>query len=223
MTHEHAEDLKPQRVRRPFKDDEQRRDEYKERMSYETPEEPRYKRTPDVLAANLKRLTALTGKGGRELADEIGVQWRWYRRLLGRGLSRIDKRYLPSLKRITEFFRLGRPQDPIDCRVEELWNPRLDVLNHDLPKPAALESWRQRIDWPYAQKLLELLESGQHDHLRGLIDSLYRLACQEELKTQKSRAVYTEAASARAKEAEPTAKWKEMIKKRRQTKSKTLA
>jgi hypothetical protein len=33
--------------------------------------------------------------------------------------------------------------------------------------------WREKVNWPYAKKLLELLEAGEHDFLKGLIDSLH--------------------------------------------------
>jgi hypothetical protein len=41
------------------------------------------------------------------------------------------------------------------------------------PKPDRLISMKQKINWPYAQRLLNLLETGQHDFLRELIDRLY--------------------------------------------------
>lgn len=190
MAHEDDEYLKGSKGRRYKKTDEQRREDHRARMAHERPKKPRYERTPEVFAANLNGLTALTGKTAREVADDIGVQWRWYRRILGQGLARIYKDFRPSLERIADYFRLGDSLAPIEGRVEELWNPKLDALKRSPPKPAILESWRQKCDWPHAQKLLELLEGGQHDYLRGLIDSLHRLACQEGLKTQ-GEAAYT--------------------------------
>jgi len=174
------DEYKPSRGRRKEKTEEERRQDHLDQMQYAEPGQPKYERKLKVMRDNLIGLVRMTGKPAKEVAGEIGVDWRWFQRLLKQGLARIDSRFRPSLRQIATFFDLEGGD------VDELWNPKLPALRRPAPAPEELASWRQKRDWPYAKKLLELLETGQHDHLRSLIDSLYRLAAQEGLATSKA-------------------------------------
>ena len=52
-----------------------------------------------------------------------------------------------------------------------------------IPPPAAAGfgatavSLKQKVNWPYADRLLNLLKSGEHEFLKGLIDRLHEASC----------------------------------------------
>lgn len=62
---------------------------------------------------NLRLLLRSEWLSQREAAEEIGVQYKWLRRLCHHGLERIDKRTTASLEQIASFFGLA---------VDDLWN-----------------------------------------------------------------------------------------------------
>jgi hypothetical protein len=102
-----------------------------------------------------------------EVAERCRISRRWYVRLLSNGLARIDKRTRPALERLAHHFGLGR--------IEDFWDPKLDRLRQRAVVDEQILTWSTKVNWPYAKKLLELLESGEYEHLKGLIDTLHAL------------------------------------------------
>jgi hypothetical protein len=129
------------------------------------PGEEGHPRDPAIFAANLRELTGQAGLTPAEVAAQLGLSRRWYVRLMAHGLARIDKRTCAGLEHLVHLFGLRR--------VEELWDPNLERLRPRAGVDQKILSWSQKAHWPYAEKLLELLETGEHDFLKGLIDSLH--------------------------------------------------
>jgi hypothetical protein len=98
-----------------------------------------------------------------DLANEIGVEYRWLRRIVSQGLARkVDR-----LDRLARHF--GLPNG------DYLWATDIErFLPAPPPKPEQLGTLKQKINWSHAQQLLELLETGQHEYLKGLIDQLHK-------------------------------------------------
>ena len=69
----------------------------------------------EVLRKNLRRLLRSEGLSQRDAAEEIGVRYKWMRRLCHHGLARIDRRTKASLEKVARYFKL---------EVDDLWNPR---------------------------------------------------------------------------------------------------
>lgn len=128
-------------------------------------------RDPEVFAQNLDRLTQMHGLTRREVAEKIGARYQWFRRLVTRGLTRIDARNQAALDRLAALLGLAG--------IEDLWSPDLiefKVVRPGLDRDADPHThvvWRQREFWPYARKLAHILASGQHEYLKDLIDALY--------------------------------------------------
>jgi hypothetical protein len=134
------------------------------------PKRPRSKvqeveRDPAVFARNLRSLIQHSGLTAGDAPTQIGVNRRWLRRLSSCGLARIDRRTRPDLEKIVRYFDLRGP--------EVLWEADLPQLRRQPAVDQQILGWREKVNWPYAQRLLELLETGDHEFLKGLIDSLY--------------------------------------------------
>lgn len=65
-----------------------------------------------VFRRNLRRLLQREFLSQREAADQIGVSYKWMRRLCHQGLERIDRRTEPALQKLADRF---------DLRVDDLW------------------------------------------------------------------------------------------------------
>src|SRR5688500_3642319 len=77
-------------------------------------------RAPSILAANLRRLTGLSGMTPSEVAARAGGSRRWYRRLADRGIARIDKRTREGLERLARLFGLKGVEDFCDPDLDRL-------------------------------------------------------------------------------------------------------
>jgi hypothetical protein len=98
----------------------------------------------------------------RALAKDTRVEYRWLRRIVREGLERkVDR-----LDRVASYFNLADGDYFWATDIKKFLAP-------PPPKPDRLISMKQKINWPYAQRLLDLLETGQPDFLRELIDRLY--------------------------------------------------
>ena len=124
-------------------------------------------RTPKIFAENLSSLARQTKLTPGDVVLRCGISRRWYTRLMKHGLARIDKRTRPDLQRLAKFFDLGR--------LDDFWNPNLDRLRDRVGVDEQILDWSKKVNWPYAKKFLELLETGEHEYLKGLIDSLQSL------------------------------------------------
>ena len=122
-------------------------------------------REPAVFARNLRNLLLQAKLSDPEAPAKIGVGRRWLRRASVCGLARIDKRTRADLERVAHYFGLDGP--------EELWEADPPRLRRQPAIDRQALGWRDKVNWPYAMKLMELLEAGEHDFLKGLIDSLH--------------------------------------------------
>ncbi|MHB0958231.1 MAG: DNA adenine methylase [Pirellulaceae bacterium] len=68
----------------------------------------------DVFRRNFRGLLRSQWLSQREAADEIGVRYKWIRRLCHHGLIRFDRRTQAKLEQVAEFFGL---------EADDLWNP----------------------------------------------------------------------------------------------------
>ena len=100
----------------------------------------------------------------RELADEAEVEYRWLRRIVRDGLERRVGR----LDRLAQTLRL--PDG------DYFWAPDIRRFLPPPPDPEELCGLKRRLNWVYAERLLDLLETGEHEYLKGLIDRLH-VAC----------------------------------------------
>ncbi len=124
-------------------------------------------RVSATFADNLRALAHLAKVTPDEVVEKCRISGRWYTRLMANGLARIDKRTRPGLERLAHFFDLGR--------VEDFWDPRMDRRRQRAGAEEQIITWSTKVNWSYAKKLLELLETGEHEHLKGLIDTLHSL------------------------------------------------
>ena len=69
-------------------------------------------RHADVFRVNLRRLLESYWLSQRQAADEIGVSYKWLRRLCHEGVQRADRRTEGSLRRIAGHFGL---------QLDDLW------------------------------------------------------------------------------------------------------
>jgi hypothetical protein len=70
-----------------------------------------------VFADNLNQLLDLIGGGRKDAAEEIGISYRWVRRMVSAGVSRPDERNEGNLQKLARYFALPG--------VEHLWWPNL--------------------------------------------------------------------------------------------------
>jgi hypothetical protein len=122
-------------------------------------------RDPSIFASNLRNLIRHAGLAETEAPAKLGVGRSWLRRATARGLARIDKRTEADLVWVASYFGLAGP--------EEFWETDLPCLRHQPVVDRQVLGWREKVNWPYAEKLLELLETREHGFLKGLIDSLH--------------------------------------------------
>lgn len=86
------------------------------RVSRSKPKTPKNAERAEVLRENVRWLLNSEWMSQREAADEIGVRYKWMRRLCHHGLVWPDKRTAAKLERLAEFFSLP---------VADLWDPKL--------------------------------------------------------------------------------------------------
>ncbi|WP_068415753.1 hypothetical protein [Planctomyces sp. SH-PL62] len=98
----------------------------------------------------------------RLLSEAVEVEYRWLRRIVKDGLSRRGGR----LDRLTR--HLGLPDG------DYLWAADIKQFLPHPPKPEQLSTLKQKLAWPYAERLLDLLETGSHEYLKDLIDRLHK-------------------------------------------------
>lgn len=67
---------------------------------------------------NLRHLLRTNWCSQREASEQIGVPYKWLRRLCHQGLQRIDKRSKPNLEKVAEYFAL---------KTEELWGDQIQI------------------------------------------------------------------------------------------------
>ncbi len=79
----------------------------------------------------------------------------WFERVLKRCLSRFTPKAEDRLKRVAEFFNVN---------YEDPWRP--DLITFEVGKPR--EAFQD-----YGEKFADLLASGKHDYLKGLIAPLH--------------------------------------------------
>lgn len=101
-------------------------------------------------------------------ASELGIEGRWLKRLQEFGLGYPSKASLGHLEKLADHFGYSN--------YLHLW--REDLLElMGLPEPTEekVAKWKHSPNWRRAEKLLELLDSGDFDHLATLIDDMYEL------------------------------------------------
>lgn len=73
----------------------------------------------DQFSRNLRFLLRTRWMSQREASDQIGVPYKWLRRLCHHGLDRIDKRSTGNLVKLAEFFAVG---------LEDLWGTEIEIV-----------------------------------------------------------------------------------------------
>ena len=119
---------------------------------------------PNAFKYNLNGLTVMRGLSRKEAAQQISqsqmveIPEKWYRKLCNKGLAQVKGSSGERLQAIARFF--GLPT------MNHLWRDELIVfsLTKDAVPPNEAE---------FTVKLVELLETGEHDYLRGLIANLH--------------------------------------------------
>lgn len=151
--------------------------------------------SPKTFAKNLHLLTALKGLKGSTAADAVQemmlsrgeeslrmargeaaraiqksldkirankVDPKWYRRLMREGVSRTNEKTVGHLSAVALFFNV---------ELEDLWDD--DLVNRlNLERATDKEVPKPSIHVLYAKKIESLLDSGDYDFLKPLIDSL---------------------------------------------------
>jgi len=85
----------------------------------------------EIMRANVRWLLDSEWLSQREAAEEIGVRYKWVRRLCYHGLVWTDKRTMPSLNQLAGFFGVT---------TDDLWNPNLRDQPR-IPKHHVLIKW----------------------------------------------------------------------------------
>lgn len=133
---------------------------------------------PKVFARNLARLTEMHNLTRKQVAERIGAKHQWYRRIVTKGLTRIQQDHQVYLKKLARLFRINR--------VEDLWKDDLIVFRlkqsglSAKAGPQEEEAWYQDEYVPIARKLFRLLATGKHEFLKDLIDKLHATLPPEE-------------------------------------------
>ena len=123
-------------------------------------------RDAEVFRQNLSFLLDHVGGTQAAVAERAKVSHDWLRQLSKRGLTQIREKNREPLDRLRQLFGLDS--------VDELWSATLiEELKTTHRRIAAISPYLRSKDWGYARKVLTLLQTGDHDYLRGLIDSLY--------------------------------------------------
>lgn len=121
-----------------------------------------------VFRSNFRRLLRSEGLSQRDAAEEIGVRYKWIRRLCHHGLARIDRRTKASLEKVAHYFKL---------EVDDLWNPT---------RPTASPAW-VLIKWAGSKRIqadaIVREFPGEietyHEPFVGSGAVLYRLLCSD--------------------------------------------
>lgn len=131
-----------------------------------------------VFARNLDTLIQMKEFTLKGLAEKIGANYQWMRRIVTRGIVRITEENQPCLKKMANLFGISR--------IEDLWMPDLIVFKVKGQVAALTDEWLRNAEFvSYAKKLILLLDSGQHDYLKSLIDNLHELLSNDSPKSGK--------------------------------------
>lgn len=150
----HAENVRKSGGRANGRPTDQRRDEPKEIV-----------RDGKVFQRNLKFLLDHAGSTQAEVAKRANVSHDWLRQLTKRGLTQVREKNREALDQLRRFFLLDS--------ADEFWSENLIKDVERLSRRSdQMRPYLRSKDWPYLLKVLRLLQSGEHDYLRGLIDSL---------------------------------------------------
>lgn len=123
-------------------------------------------RKSDVFRRNIRFLIKQRGMKKAGIAKALGLSEEWLRQVSRRGLSQVRKGSRTSLDRLRGIFWLDS--------VGELWSVSLiDRLKQTERRAAQMHPFLRSKDWNYAVKFMELLQSGEYDFLRHLMDKLY--------------------------------------------------
>ena len=121
---------------------------------------------PEVFKKNILFLIKQRGMKKASIAEEADVPPEWLRQLTSRGLSQIRRGSKDYLERLRRFFLLDS--------VSNLWSELLiDEIKQTEHRAVKMYPFLRSKDWPYAWKVLTLLQTGEYDFLRGLIDKSY--------------------------------------------------
>ncbi len=122
-------------------------------------------RDGQVFQRNLKFLLRHSGSTQAELAKRANVSHDWLRQLTKRGLTQIREKNREPLERLRRVFLLDS--------TDEFWSESLiKDVERVSRRSDQMRPYLRSKDWPYLLKVLELLQSGEHDYLRGLIKAL---------------------------------------------------
>jgi hypothetical protein len=121
----------------------------------------------NVFMKNIKFLIEQNRMKPATVAKEAGISFELLRQWLGRGLRRPQKDSWDSIDRLRKFFWLNSMAD--------LWsNYLIDNLKQTQRRAAEMQPFLQNKDWPFCVKFMKLLQSGEYDFLRDLIEKLNR-------------------------------------------------
>jgi len=139
----------------------------------------------DEAKARFQRISKQNIKGLLEWrpasAKDIGVEARWLRRLQRQGLGYASRSSRDKLERLAEFFSLSH--------FTHLWREDLlKSLGLPGPKPDQVESWLRSPHWKQADKLIQLLDTGEYGHLSKIIDDCHELATRRSVNTSTQEA-----------------------------------
>ena len=157
-----------------------------------------------LFARNLNQLLDVLDLNRKTAADEIGISYRWVRRVVTGGVSRPDKRNLASLEKLVSYFCLPN--------IDALWTPDLvaaliasepgrsfvekfgagisTMVHEQVERSGRIDetlvnAWtsthgepEQRSTPSYEARLAALIATGQHDSL-GQLDALCKRMVEE--------------------------------------------
>lgn len=133
------------------------------RLPHETAEESKA-RFKQVSKANINALF----EWRPATAKELGLESRWLKRLCGEGLGFASKKTLDRLVKLADHFSL--------MHYTQLWrDDLLGVIGLPGPARAQVHALMQSPHWRHAERLVQLLGTGSHNHLASLIDDLFEL------------------------------------------------
>lgn len=124
-------------------------------------------RNSQVFLKNLRYLTEQSRQTKASIAQVAVVSHEWLRQLTQRGLSQIRQKNREPLERLRRFFNLDS--------IDDFWSATLiSELERVRRRSTAMNPLLRSKDCPYAFKVITLLQTGEHDFVRDLIDTLYR-------------------------------------------------
>lgn len=122
-------------------------------------------RDGQVFRRNVRFLLDHSGTTQAELAKRANISHDWLRQLTRRGLTQIRQKNREPLERLRRWFLLDS--------VDDFWSKGLvEDVKRESRRSDQMRPYLRSKDWPYLLKVLKLLQSGEHDFLRGLIDML---------------------------------------------------